>query len=134
MANKKKGFPTMTPKKYMDLFYMTPNVIRAKDIADLFSAEIGVTVELWEEMNVLEVVLSNQNSVDFEAMDPNFKDPSDYAFVKNRGIQTIFAINMTEEDLPIMTQYFNQMVDKFSGFVCSDSEDFAPVYAGSLKK
>ena len=134
MANKKKGFPTMTSKKYMDLFYMTPNVIRAKDIADLFSAKTGVTVELWEEMNVLEVVLSNQNSVDFEAIDPDFKDPSDHAFVKNRGIQTIFAINMTEEDLPVMTEYFNQMVNKFSGFVCADSEDFSPVYAGNSKK
>ncbi len=134
MADKKKGFPAKASKKYIDLLYMTPNIIRAKDIADLFSTVAGVTIELWEEMNVLEFVLSNQNSVDFEAIDPNFKDPSDHAFVKNRGIQTIFAINMLEEDLPMMLEYFNQMVNNFSGFVCTDSEDFTPVYAGSSKK
>ncbi len=134
MADKKKGFPAKASKKYIDLLYMTPGAIRAKDIADLFSTGTGLTIELWEEMNVLEFVLPNQNSVDFEAIDPNFKDPSDLSFVKNRGIQTIFAINMSEEDLPVMTEYFHQLVEHFSGFVCADSEDFKPVYAGNSKR
>ncbi len=134
MSDKKKGFPTKASKKYIDLFYMTPNVIRAKDIADLFTSGTGLAVELWEEFNVLELILPNQNSIDFEAIDPNFKEPSDLSFVKNRSIQTIFAINMSEEDLPAVTTYFNQLVDKFSGFVCADSDDFTPVYAGSSKR
>lgn len=134
MADKKKGFPAKVSKKYIDLLFMTPNVIHAKDIADLFHAQTGITIELWEEMNVLEFALPNQNSVDFEAIDSNFKDPSDLAFVRNRGIQTIFAINLCQEDLPVMAEYFEQLVDKFSGFVCADSEDFSPVYAGSSKK
>jgi hypothetical protein len=41
---------------------------------------------------------------------------------------------MSEEDLPAVTEYFNQLVDKFSGFVCADSDDFTPVYAGSSKR
>jgi hypothetical protein len=134
MADKKKGFPLKVTKKYIDLLYMTSNVVSAKDIADLFITGTSLTIELWEEMNVLEFVLPNQNTVDFEAIDPNFKDPSDLAFVKNRGIQTIFAINLCEEDLPTMTEYFNQLVEQFTGFVCADSEDFTPVYAGSSKK
>jgi hypothetical protein len=134
MADKKKGLAAKAPKKYIDLLYMTPNQIHAKDIAGLFTSTKGLTIELWEEMNVLEFNLPGGNSVDFEAIDPNFKDPSDAAFVKNRGIRTIFAINLSEEDLPTMTDYFKQLVDKFSGFVCADSEDFTPVYAGSTKR
>jgi hypothetical protein len=134
MADKKKGFPAKDSKKFIDLLYMTPNVIHAKDIADLFTSETGLAIELWEDFNVLELVPPNQNSIDFEAIDPNFKDPSDLSFVRNRSIQTIFAINLCEEDLPTMTEYFNQLVDKFSGFVCADSDDFTPVYAGSSKK
>ncbi len=134
MADKKKGFPTKATKKYIDLFYMTPNVIRAKDIADLFTFGTGLAVELWEEFNVLELILPNQNSIDFEGIDPNFKDPSDLSFIKNRSIKTIFSINLSEEDLAVVTTYFNQLVDKFSGFVCADSDDFTPVYAGSSKR
>lgn len=134
MADKKKGFPVKASKKYIDLLYMTPNVIRAKDIADLFMTGTGLTIELWEEFNVLELVLPNQNSVDFEAIETNFKDSSDLAFVKNRNIQTIFAINLSEEDLPVLTECFNQLVDKYAGFVCADSEDFTPVYAGTSKR
>ena len=134
MADKKKGSPAKASKKYIDLLYMTPNVVRAKDIVDLFQSETGLAIELWEEFNVLEMILPNQNSIDFEAIDSNFKDPSDLSFVKNRSIQTIFAINMSEEDLPAVTEYFNQLVEKFSGFVCADSDDFTPVYAGSSKR
>ncbi len=134
MADKKKGYPAKASKKYIDLFYMTPNLIHAKDIADLFTTETGPSIELWEEFNVLELVLPNQNSIDFEPIDPKFKDPSDLSFVKNRSIQTIFAINLSEEDLPAATEYFKQLVAKFSGFVCADSEDFTPVYAGNSKR
>lgn len=134
MAAKKKGLPAKISKKYIDLLYMTPKAIHAKDIADLFSDGNGPTVELWEEFNVLELVLPSQNSIDFEAIDPHFKDPSDLSFVKNRNIHTIFSINMCEEDLPDGIAYFDQLIDKFSGFVCADSEDFTPVYAGSSKR
>ena len=131
MADKRKGLPAKASKKYIDLLYMTTQAIHAKDISDLLTSVQGLTIELWEEMNVLEFVLPNQNTVDFEAIDPNFKDASDAAFVKNRGIQTIFAINLCEEDLPVITEYFQLLVDQFSGFICADSEDFKPVYAGS---
>ncbi|MDF2486359.1 MAG: hypothetical protein K0R46_2527 [Herbinix sp.] len=134
MADKKKGFPTKLVKKYIDLLYMTPQEINAKEIADLLQENKGLTIELWAEMNVLEFVLPNQNSVDFEAIDPDFKTPSDAAFVKNRGIKSVYSINLCEDDLSIVTPYFEQLVEKFSGFVCADSEDFTPVYAGSSKK
>jgi hypothetical protein len=134
MADKKKGFPVKVTKKYIDLLYMTPQELTAKDIAELFLAHPELTIELWAEMNVVEILLSNQNSVDFEAIDIDFKSPSDAAFVKNRGIKTAYAINLCEDDLSVATTYFEELVARFSGFVCADSEDFTPVYAGSSKR
>lgn len=134
MADKKKGFPTRSTIKYIDLLYMTSQEISAKEIADLLQENVGLTIELWAEMDVLEFILPNQNSVDFEAIDPDFKTPSDASFVKNRGIKSVYSINLCEDDLSVVTPYFEQLVEKFSGFVCADSEDFTPVYAGSSKK
>ncbi len=121
-------------KNYIDLFYMTPQQVSAKELADTLKEYETITVELWPEMNVLELVLPNENSIDFEPVPVSFADASDAAFVKNRNIQTIFAINLYEDDLTAATPLFEQLVAKHSGFVCADSEDFTPVYAGSSKK
>ncbi len=140
MADKKKniakktGAPQKPVKNYIDLFYMTPQEVSAKELADTLKESGTLTVEVWPEMNVLELVLPGERSIDFEPVEVNFKDASDAAFVKNRGIQTIFAINLCEDDLTVVTPLFEQLAAKHSGFVCADSEDFNPVYAGSSKK
>ncbi len=134
MSGKMKGISKQFLKQYTNLLYMTPNKVTAKDIASLFRGTYGLTIELWAEMDVLELILPNQNSVDFEPVDIAFKDPSDAAFVKNRGISTIYSINICLDDILEVTPYFEQLVAKYSGFVCADSEDFLPIYAGSSRK
>lgn len=134
MAKNKKDSPQKPIPKYIDLFYMTPSELKAKDIALLAREQKNMKTELWEEMNVLEVILPNGSSVDFEPVEASFEDPSDVAFVKNRGIKTIFAITLSEGDLPEVITVFEKLVERFSGFVCTDSTDFTPVYAGSSKR
>lgn len=134
MANKNKHSEQKAVPHYLDLFYMTPSKVSAKDIAMFFKDAEGITVELWEEMNVLELELSNQNTVDFEPLDINFSHPSDLAFIKNRNIQTVFAVSLTEGDLTMAKPYFERLVAEYSGFLCSDTEDFNPVYVGSPAK
>ena len=134
MAKNNKKMIKKEIKNYIDLLYMTPSQINVKELATLLQENQGITVEVWEEMNVIEVELGNENSVDFELIDKDFKEPSDVSFVRNRNIQTIFAINMCEEDLDMVSEYFEAIVAKYNGFLCADSEDFYPVYAGSSKK
>lgn len=134
MSNKKNNTNQKEVKNYLDLLYMTPETINATDIALSFEGVASLSVQLWAEMNVVELELPNQNTVDFEPLEVSFKDPSDAAFVKNRNIKTIFAISMSEADLDSVVPYFEQLVQKFSGFVCADTEDFTPVFAGSSKK
>jgi hypothetical protein len=134
MSGKKKGLPKQFTKQYMDLLYMTPNKITTKDIAAIFGGTYGLSIELWAEMDVLELILPNQNSIDFEPVDIAFKDPSDAAFVKNRGIASIYAINLNQDDMQEAIPYFEQLVNKYSGFICADSEDFTPVYVGNSKR
>lgn len=119
---------------YIDLYYMTSSVIRATDISLIIRDIPGFTVELWEEMNILELELPNQNTVDFEPLEPSFKDPSDAAFIKNRGVKSIFAINLCETDLNTIIPVFEKIITKHSGFLCADSPDFTPVYVGTANR
>ncbi len=133
MANKNKNTAQKVVKNYIDLFYMTSSEVRAKDLAEVMQNTPGITVELWDEMNVLELELSNQNSVDFEPVAPSFSDPSDAAFIKNRNIKTIFAVNLCEDDINTLIPIFEKLIDQYLGFLCADSADFKPIYAGSSK-
>lgn len=134
MANKKRNTSLQAEASYLDLFYMTPSEINAKDIAALLQDIKDLTTELWDEMNVLELELSNRNTIDFEPVEASFNDPSDAAFIKNRGIRTIFAVHLNASDLNIVIPYFELIVNQCCGFFCADSADFTPVYAGSSKK
>lgn len=134
MSDKKQKQDNNKPsREFLDLFYMTPSVVEAKDIADLLKENTDIAIELWPEMNVLEIELINKNTVDFEPLSVNFKDPSDLAFVKNRKIRTIFGINLAEEDLGKVRRLFEQIIDRFSGFLCTDSSDFQPILMGSAE-
>ncbi len=134
MAKKTSDSKQKISKKYIDLFYMTPSTVTARDIADLLQENKGLSLQVWEEMNVLEIELPNENSIDFEPVEPSFQDPSDAAFIKNRNIKTIFAITICEDDIRLVVPYFEQLIATYAGFVCSDSADFNPVYAGTTAK
>jgi hypothetical protein len=135
MSDKKQKPNSSKPvKHYLDLLYMTPKEVTAKELAGLLKGTEKATIELWDEMNVLELELPNQNTVDFEPVEINFKDPSDSAFVKNRNIRTIFAVNLAEEDLEFVKTLFEQIISSFAGFLCTDSADFHPVLVGSATK
>lgn len=133
MPNKNKSSVQKPVKNYIDLLYMTSSEVSAKDIYLLLEGNSGITAELWEGMNVLELELSNQNSIDIEPLSLTFKDPSDASFVKNRNINTIFTIHLCESDITAIVPVFEKVIDKYSGFLCADTEKFLPVYAGSSK-
>lgn len=129
MAKKKQNNKgTKIIKKYLELFYMTPQIVSAKDISLILKEVEHTQIELWEDMNVLELILSNGNSIDIEPIKTDFKNPSDMAFVKNRDIKTIFAVTVCEDDIEEVKDYFKVIKDKIDGFLCSDSEDFKPFY------
>lgn len=141
MANKKKNLKKKegagkerVAKHPMDLLFMTSCEIKAKDIYDFLKDNQELKLELWEEMNILELELNNQDTVDLEPLDVHFKNPSDAAFVKNRNIKTIFAVSIYQEDIETVTSIFEKVIEEFSGFLCSDSEDFSPIYVGSPEK
>jgi hypothetical protein len=136
MANKKQNTENSSlVKRNLDLLYMTPSTVSARDIVKLLEnkKDIGVSIELWDELNVLEIELPDKSTIDIEPIDIHFPDPSDVAFVKNRSIKTIFAVNLSEENLDTVKEFFNIIISQYSGFLCADTQDFSPVYIGSSK-
>lgn len=111
-----------------DWFYMTPNEVTAKMIADLMKLQSNVAVDLWEEMNVLQLELNNKSTIDIEPINYQFKDPSDLSFIKNRNIKTIFWVTIEDGDIEPLKPILQVLFDQWDGFLCADSNDFKPLY------
>lgn len=128
-SNHSKG--SIKEQEITDWFYMTPNEVTAKMISNLLQSKSNVVVDLWEEMNILQIELPNKLTVDFEPIIINFKDPSDAAFVENRNIKTIFEVTMEEAVLHEMKELLRLIFQEWDGFLCADSDDFQPIYGKS---
>jgi hypothetical protein len=111
--------------------YMTPQTVDAKMIADIIKTRTSLEVDIWEELDILEVELSDKSMVDFEPMETNMKDPSDAAFVKNRNIKTIFAVTISDGAFEEMKSIMKFVIGELEGFICADSVDFNPIYDAS---
>jgi hypothetical protein len=130
--NTKKPILQNFVKQNMDLFYMTPNSITAADISLVFDNQEGIRIELWKEMNILELELISGGSIDFEPINLPFSNSHDEAFTKNRGIKTVFSIQVEEGDFLKAKSLFELMIEKYSGFICSDTENFQPLIVGTM--
>lgn len=119
---------TKTNQTYLELFYMSPGTVNARMIADAVKEPEGMELELWEEMNILEIKLLSGNHMDLEPVNANFKDPTDREFLEKYKIQTIYAVTICEEDLDVVKSYFGRIVSELGGFLCTDSPDFEPFY------
>ncbi len=110
-----------------DWFYMSAADVHAKEISDLLKANGYNEVELWEEMNILQIETPGNKCIDFEPVTYRWKDPADVAFIKDRNIKTIFAVTV-EESLDSFQPVLKLLLSKWGGFFCADSPDFKPLY------
>lgn len=128
-ASMKKGLNPVEKKVLMELLYMTPEKVVARDLEKAITEEMEMEVHVWEELDILEVTLSSGQTVDIETMTEYIDDPLDLEYMKERNVQTIYAVTVEEvameEFLPIM----RIITEKLGGFLCSDSDDFMPEYS-----
>lgn len=116
----------MKKKELVELFFMATEQVSVKQLSGLITDQ-SITVELWDELNIMELELSNQNQVDFEMITTGFSEPEDTIFLEKHNIKTIYAVTLEQSDLAIMKPYFAKLVENFGGLVCSDTQDFKPI-------
>lgn len=110
------------------LFYMTQKDIEARQIYEVLKENDNVVIELWDAMNILQIELPNKNAIDFELIEPDFKNPFDQSFIKNSNIKTIFTVTVGSQDFDMIKPLFKTIIDQYEGFFCTDSDDFKPIY------
>ena len=120
-SSKKKNTQQAKPVKQMITeYYLIPQETTVSQLADLLP-EYQEKAELWLEMDLLELALTNDTLV-FEEAGEDFDSPEDQAYLKANGIQKIYAITYDELDAEETGKIMDILQESFHGRICKEDE------------
>ena len=125
MIKKNKNLLTTTISG--DWFFMSSKDINARMIYDVLKDKISLPMNIWEEAKVLEIELTGKESIDFEQLNPYFKDDFGSNFLKEHSITTLFMVTFPPVQYEKAKDVMGMILDSLEGFFCADSEDFTPM-------
>ena len=126
----KKAKTVIAPKKktnILEYYYMTPEQTDAKELTTLIKSVDEENIDVWPELNLMEVVL-DRDSLIFQDGRECFVDPLDLEFLEERKIQSIYVVSYEESDALKAKKVIKEILEAKGGFICSDTEDFEPMY------
>lgn len=104
--------------------YFCPQEVTVKNIYEIFNESNHA--ELWEEAGVLEISLGEKGSFDVETAQIHPKDEVTLQFAKEQGAESVFLVTFSPENYESAEVLMKQMLGKFGGIFCGDTEDFTP--------
>ena len=114
----------MAGKAIGDWLYFCPEEITVRGLYEIFAEQDDV--EIWEEAGVLEIPMGEKSSFDVEAAQIHPKDEITQQFAAEQGAKSVFLITFIPEDYEKAEPIMKQMLGKFGGLFCGDTEDFMP--------
>ena len=126
----KKAKTVIAPKKktkILEYYYMTPEQTDAKELTTLIKSVDEEKIDVWPELNLMEVVL-DRDSLIFQDGRECFVDPLDLEFLDEHKIKSIYVVIYEESDSVKARKAIKEILGAKGGFLCSDTEDFEPMY------
>lgn len=114
-------------KNILEYYYMTPECVDAKEMTTLIHTVDEEKIDVWPELNLMEVVLDSDSLI-FQDGRECFIDPLDLEFLEENKIQSIFVVSYEEGDHTKARKIIKEILEAKGGFLCSDTEDFQPMY------
>ena len=114
-------------KKIMEFYYMIPEDVTAKDLTKTVTCVDEESVDVWPELNLMEVVLDTDSLILQDGREC-FIDPLDLTFIKEHRIKSIFSVSYEQSDKETACRILKQMMEARGGFICSDTETFEPIW------
>ena len=124
---KKKGKPVKAMNKILEYYFMTPEDITAKELSQKIKAVEEEKIEIWPELNLMEVVLEHDSLI-FQDARECFIDPLDQEFLQQRKIKSMYQISFDERDMDGVRTVLTELMKACKGLVCSDTDAYEPIY------
>lgn len=122
-ASKSKPVKPAKPKEGSFL-YLLPEEISAKQLHDGLDFLEAKQLEIWTEINLLEVT-ADEGTITFEDMRDNLGE-EDSGTLAGMGMKKVYAVDYYLSDNGILRKVMETLLSKFGGKIGSDTEDFQP--------
>lgn len=116
-------------KQYLDLYYMIPETVGAKELAEALkeaAPEYAEHLECWDVAGVLEIMVGEDGSIDFEMLELSEDELQD-DFLQAHKINAVYLVHTDSDKIDELKKVVKHCMDKFGGLLCSDSKDFMPI-------
>lgn len=124
---KKVAKAKKTVKKIVEFYYMTEAKTDAKELSLCITAVPPEQVEVWTELNLMEVVMENDSLI-FQDARECFVDPLDLEYIKEHRFETIYQISYDVQDTLLVRRVMREILGSKGGRICADTDDFEPHY------
>lgn len=105
--------------------YLGKEGCSVRQIADTLDKDYEL--EIWEDAGVLEIILTQEVSMDMEHVKIHPKDEITRAFVEKEGCEEVFLVTFAPEEYEKAECVMRKIMDACGGMFCGDTEDFRPV-------
>lgn len=122
-ASKSKPVKPAKPKEGSFL-YLLPEEISAKQLHDGLDFLEAKQLEVWTELNLLEVTV-DEGTITFEDMRDNLGE-EDFGILAGMGMKKVYAVDYYLSDNGILRKVMETLIAKFGGKIGSDTENFQP--------
>lgn len=112
-------------KEYRSFLYMIPEKVTAKELADKLDFMTKETVEVWTEVNLLELTLQS-GTLTFEDMMEDLSGAEDVALLEKLEVKQVYACDYEASDAETVQKIMKCLIEAVGGFMASDTEDFEP--------
>lgn len=125
--DKAKGKMKTVPKErtYCSVFYMLPNQVAVKQMAEVLEFLKPDAVEIWKEVNLMELTLEN-STLTFEDMMPQMESAKDVQLLEKLQVKQVYVCDYEASDKGMVRKIMETLIEKLGGFLASDTEDFEP--------
>ena len=112
-------------KEYRSFLYMLPENITAKELAGKLDFMEKEAVEVWTEVNLLELTLGN-GTFTFEDMMEDLSSAEDVELLEKLKVKQVYACDYEASDAENVQKIMKCLIETVGGFMGSDTEDFEP--------
>ena len=100
--------------------------VSARDVKNALEDYEGVELEIWEAAGIVEVVLSDGKSIDFEQTEVDLRDEYSNDFLEKQQAKALFYVTIHPDSAALVTPVMKHVLGKISGLFCGDTDDFSP--------
>lgn len=127
---KKKGPEPVGKEHPVDWFYLHPEACTVDRLKEIFLRVPELDVEVWPELQILELTLPNGVFIDFEYTGEPPQEPGLLSLLEQEKIQTVYYVSVepfcSDPELDLLLK----AVQQAGGLLAADTDSLKPQYRG----